>query len=258
MDGMWRKRLVAVLELCRVLRIWHLLFEWSSISVFVRGKLAASELLHGWTPGLLGSGSCWQCLLRVTTSALDAMAFADRCCQVDPRVVSAWATLVYKRLPTDLLEKENFVLGPLEQVREGAFDILKVVPYYASGGRKAACAVADCLTSIRHHALARHYQQLPVKWIQSGVPRVPLDAGQVDLISARGADTTLFQLREAKQAFLAQIKLLYDMDGQPEVDLIMGLYINVIEDAMFVAKSILHKPCKVQPWLANQGLEGMD
>ena len=142
----------------------------------VRGKPAAFELWHGCTAGFLGSGSCWQLALCVTTSALDAMAFADRCCQVDPKVVSAWATHVYNRLPTDMLDKETFVLGPLEQVREGAIDVLKVVPYYASGGRKAACAVADCLTSIRHHALARHYQQLPVKWIQSGVPRVPLDA----------------------------------------------------------------------------------
>ena len=56
---------------------------------------------------------------------------------------------------------------------------------------------------------------------------------------------------------MAQIKLLYNMEAE-QVDLIMGLYINVIEDAMFVAKSLLHKPCKLQPWLGAQDLEDMD
>ena len=184
-------------------------------------------------------------------------AMVDRLYPMPEALIEEWACRIMSRLPEDDEERDDLVYHELEGVREGAINMLKIIPSYNRRGRYCAACVADVLTSVRFHHASGCYTEHTVGSVATGIPKVASGFSQVELMRARMPEYCLEWILVASWFNKAAILLLFKEDGDA-VDNILNDYMCVLEDARCIALALVHKPNKMKQVATAVEFETMD
>ena len=172
-------------------------------------------------------------------------------------LVEEWACKIMSRLPEDDEERDSIVSHTLEGVREGAINMLKIIPSYNRRGRFCAASLADVLTSIRFHHDSGCYTEHTVGPMETGIPRIASGFSQVELMRARGPDYCLEWILVAIWYLKAAILVLFKDDGAV-IDDMLNDYMCLLEDARIIALALVQKPNKMVQACPASEFESMD
>ena len=168
----------------------------------------------------------------------------DRPYPMPEDLIRTWGTNIVARLPQDEEERFDYVSHTLEGVREGAINLLKIIPSYNKRGRYCAACLADACTSVRFHIESGEYLDYNVGPLETGLPRIAPGFSQKELIRARTVECSLEWVLLAGFYMKAAILVLFKDDGEA-VDNILNDYMCVLEDTRVMCLALAHKPNKV-------------